>query len=309
MEKLKKLWKNEYFQTVLMIALMMIIVFGSWRISQLASGTEYPALAVASTSMVPTLNVGDLIIVQGVNPEQINAKPLTGDILVFRDKNNPENLIVHRAVNAEKIGDYYQFITEGDAVGTRDQFSPWNSSMLIGKVVGRIPWVGNLALLMQSQQNIYLFTVIIIILIVIFSIFPFGTEEKKEKKEIMICGKISIKMIYLLILNILFISFIIFSLLGTFTFWNPGAGTSHTGMYVTIYGMHSDVQFHERPPNVEDASLSQGFLTYTINCHTSEGIRTGVPTFSWAQAAIIILLVFDVWKLIKILRKQKEVEA
>jgi signal peptidase len=310
LEILKKIWKNEYFQTVITIVILLAFVFGFWHIVQFSLGTEYPALAVASTSMVPTLNVGDLIIVQGVNPEQINAKPLTGDIVVFRDKNNPENLIVHRAVNASKINGDYEFITEGDAVGSHDQFSPWNSSMLIGKVVGRIPWIGNLALLMHSEQNIYLFVIILIILIAILVIFPFETEEgEKKNKEKMIFGKISIETIYLLILNILLIAIIIFSLWGAFTFWNPGAGTSQTGMSVTIYGMYSDVQFHKSFSKVIRADISQGFLTYTINCRTSEGLRTGVPTFSWAQAAIIVLLVFDVWELLKFLRKRRKVET
>jgi len=163
---------------------------------------------------------------------------------------------------------------------------------------------------MHSQQNIYLFTVVIIILIVVVLFFPFETdEEEKESGEKLVLGKMSLKMVYLIILNIILIGFIVFSLWGTFTFWNPGAGSNSQGMTVTIYGMFSDVNFHEaHPNNVLEALLSQGFLTYTINCRLSEGLRTGVPTFSWAQAAIIVLLVYDVWELTKFLRKRKKTE-
>ncbi len=311
LETLRKLWKNEYFQTAITIILLLAFVFGFWHVTQTVLRTGYPALAVASTSMLPTLNVGDLIIVQGVPPEQINASYLTGDIVVFTDAKG--DLIVHRAVKVENISGEYWFTTKGDNVpGSKDQFSPWPASRLVGKVVGRIPWVGNFALLMHSQQNIYLFTVVIIILIVVVLFFPFETdEEEKESGEKLVLGKMSLKMVYLIILNIILIGFIVFSLWGTFTFWNPGAGSNSQGMTVTIYGMFSDVNFHEaHPNNVLEALLSQGFLTYTINCRLSEGLRTGVPTFSWAQAAIIVLLVYDVWELTKFLRKRKKmVEA
>lgn len=298
-----KLWKNEYFQTIITLIFLIALVFGFWYIAQTSLRTEYPALAVASQSMLPTLNVGDLIIVQGASPEEINANYLTGDIVVFKDAKG--DLLVHRAVKVEEISGVYWFTTKGDNVpGDKDQFSPWPSSRLVGKVVGRIPWVGNFALLLHSQQNIYLFTIVIIIIIAIFLFFPFETgEEKKEGEERLMFGKISLKMIYLIILNIFLVGLIIFSLWGTFTFWNPSAGSNSQGMYVTIYGMFSDVNFHKT--HSLEAFLSQSFLTYTINCELSGGeLRTGVPTFSWSQTAIIILIVLDAWNLVKILRKQ-----
>ncbi|RJS77777.1 signal peptidase I, partial [Candidatus Bathyarchaeota archaeon] len=147
LETLRKLWKNEYFQTAITVILLLAFVFGFWYVTQTVLRTGYPALAVASTSMLPTLNVGDLIIVQGVPPEQINANYLTGDIVVFTDAKG--DLIVHRAVKVENISGEYWFTTKGDNVpGSKDQFSPWPASRLVGKVVGRIPWIGNFALLM-----------------------------------------------------------------------------------------------------------------------------------------------------------------
>ncbi|MDH5460408.1 MAG: hypothetical protein OEW71_05190, partial [Candidatus Bathyarchaeota archaeon] len=82
--KLKQIWENEYFKTAIMIVLMIAIVFGFWYGSQLVLNTQYPGLAVASGSMCTvkgmrcdgwshpfetTLHIGDLIIVQGINPE------------------------------------------------------------------------------------------------------------------------------------------------------------------------------------------------------------------------------------------------
>ncbi|MEM3765775.1 MAG: hypothetical protein QXU46_01965, partial [Candidatus Bathyarchaeia archaeon] len=62
-ETLKKLWKNDYFQTAITIALIFLIVFSLYYSAQAVLGTPYPVLAVASGSMLPTLNIGDLIVV------------------------------------------------------------------------------------------------------------------------------------------------------------------------------------------------------------------------------------------------------
>jgi signal peptidase I len=298
---LKRLWKNEYFQTVMMIVLMVVIVFGFWYATRAALSTEYPALAVVSTSMLPTLNVGDIIIVQGVPASQINANYTTGDIVVYRMPSTPEKLIVHRAVDKVLNPDgTWDITTKGDNNARSD--SSFHESYLIGRVVARIPYVGNFVLFINALGNFYYFVIVIIIIInILFSIF-FDTDEKKEtaneesheKKKLF--GKLGIGTIFFIILNVLLIGFTIFSLFGIFTFWQIGADPPQ---YVAIRGMYADVQYHESFKisynNVSKAILSQGFLTYKIDCIVNGAIRLGVPTFSWMQASILILVILNLW--------------
>jgi signal peptidase len=300
-EALKKLWKNEHFRAALTIALIFVIVFGFYFSAQIILGTEYPALAVASGSMLPTLNIGDLIIVQKVDPAQINADKFTGDVLVFRDPRNPTELIVHRAVKiTEYEGGHYLITTLGDNMyGEKDQFSPWDSSMLIGKVVARIPYFGNLPLLFHSERNMYIFILaILVILAVLMLLFGFGNEEKsqEEKKQL---WKIDLQLIYFIAINFLILGFLIFSLWGSFTFWQPGASPPQA----TIRGMYSDLEFHKSFS--DEAYLCQGFMTYRIDCQVSGGTRLGVSTFSWFQFLILVLIFFDTWKLVDFLRTWK----
>jgi signal peptidase I len=309
---LKQLWRNEYFQTGVSVALVVIIVFGFWFGIQAALNTPYPALAVASGSMLPTLNVGDLIIVQGTPPQQINAQYMTGDIIVFRSPSRPEELIVHRAVRMELRDGVYWFYTHGDNNPSGEE--TFSQDYYIGKVVGRIPYVGNFSLFTHSMGNSYLLVVLIIIIAVIILMFPFTSgNENKPKEERKLFGKITLRMIYVLVLNGLLISIAVFSLIGALTFWQVGAQPPEN---VTIRGMYADIQFHESfkqsHNNITGILLSQGFLTYTINtinCVASDGIheatRLGVTTFSWAQAAIVVLLVFDIWELSRFIRKRK----
>lgn len=298
---LKKIWKNEYIQTAIMIALMVGAVFGLWYGSQLVLNTEYPALAVVSTSMLPTLNVGDVIIVQGVNAIQINADYYTGDIVVFRDPSKPDYRIVHRAVKIENTSNGYWITTRGDNVGgDKDQFSPWHESFLIGKVIARVPYVGNFSLLLNAYGTFYYFVFIIIIIINIILSLVFSSEKDKTVEEPKKPEKINIGTIFFIIFNVLLIGFALFSVIGSFTFWQIGA---EPPQYVTIRGMYTDLQYQAtyKPPqsNINGAFLYPSIFTYQIDCLVNGNIRTGVPTFSWLQASILVLVVYDLWELNK----------
>lgn len=313
-ETLKKVWENEYVKTAVMVILIIAIFSGFWFGSQMALNTRYPALAVASTSMLPTLNVGDLIIVQGVNPAQINAQYITGDIVVFRNPNDPNKLIVHRAVKIEPKGDGdgYWITTLGDNVdgARKDQFSPWPSSLLIGKVVARVLYLGNFALLVHVQEGIWFLIILTMILIGIFFLFPSSTddgeettkeEEPREKRKLF--GKLDIEIVYLLILNSLIIGFVVFSVWGVFTFWQLGADPPQ---HVTIRGMYPDLQYH----GIFEKSvfLSQGLFTYKIDCMVDGAIRPGVPTFSWMQFSILILFLLNFKMLLNFVKSRKIVK-
>jgi signal peptidase len=292
-ETLKRLWKNEYFQTAITIALIIIMVFGFYFGAQAALGTPYPALAVASGSMLPTLNIGDLIIVQKIDPAQINADPngLTGDILVYKRGNE---LIVHRAVKIELRNEVYYITTRGDNSGADDP--AWPSTSLVGKVIARIPYVGNLPLFLHSERNMYILFLIFLVILIILML-PFGShgdetpKEEKQPIEEKPPIKIDLNLVLYILLSAIIVGFMIFNLWGSFTFWQPGA----TPPQATIRGVFSDLQFHEEFSS--GVYLSQGFLTYKIDWKVNNGIRLGVPTFSWFQLSIIVLAIFNAWKL------------
>ncbi len=196
---LKRLWKNEYFQTTIMILVIVGIVFGFWYGTRLVLNNDYPMLAVASGSMcIPygqscdgwshpfdrTLHVGDLIIIEGVKPEDIYAAPFnesgrSGDIIVFHSSYSDE-LIVHRAIARTVLpnGTVVSFVTKGDANPGQDQ--PIPASKVVGKVILRIPWIGHLALYMRNSTGILLIVALIIILIVVEFILPILTGKKTD---------------------------------------------------------------------------------------------------------------------------------
>jgi signal peptidase I len=214
---LKKLWKNEYFQTVIVIGLIALAVFGFWYGAQAVLNTPYPALAVVSGSMcIPydgacdgwlsvthpfarTLHKGDLIIVQGVNPRELNTNYPDSDIIVFHEPSNPNELIVHRIVAVDVVNGTWYFRTKGDGnsrtkwpdTPSPSEYDPWQTNgvpgvredLVVGKVVMRIPWLGHLVLFMRNSIGLPLVIVLIIIIVIIEFVFPLLREKKPSEQK------------------------------------------------------------------------------------------------------------------------------
>ena len=197
---LKRLWKNEYFKTAIMIILIIVVVFGFWYGSKTVLNTQYPALAVASGSMgrlpgprcdgwthpfEPTLHVGDLIIIQGANSEEIKAAPYPdGDIIVFHRLSASGELIVHRAISKEERNGTWYFQTQGDGNSGPDSQTPnIPEDNVVGKVIMRIPWIGHIALLMNNSSGIFIIAFLLIILVIVEFIVPVLSGRKGEVEQ------------------------------------------------------------------------------------------------------------------------------
>lgn len=84
---------------------------------------------VLSSSMYPTLNIGDIVVIKEKDPEEIVAGEKYGDILILKGpryfyengvdpiiwNNLPHDFpIIHRVINKIKIGELWYFQTKGD---------------------------------------------------------------------------------------------------------------------------------------------------------------------------------------------------
>lgn len=202
--RLGRVWGNEYFQTVVTVVVIVGLVFGFWYGVRLALNTQYPMLAVASGSMhlpqntecdgwshpfAHTLHTGDLIVVEGVNPEDIYAAPLnesgrSGDIIVFRAIGS-DDLIVHRAVGKVVQSGRIFFITQGDHNTVPGPSSPTPAENVIGRVVMRVPWFGHLALQLHNSTGWLVIVALIVLLVVVEFVLPevWGKKPEAEPDE------------------------------------------------------------------------------------------------------------------------------
>jgi len=133
--------------------ILALSVLEAYLTMALVLGNFTPLMVVPSWSMAPTLNVGDLIFVVGVDPRNVNV----GDIIVFYvpapyDRYTPSP-IVHRVIEVNVEGGEIYFRTKGDNNPSADA---WRvpSGNLIGRFAGRIPYVGLPFLFLKTPPGI-----------------------------------------------------------------------------------------------------------------------------------------------------------
>lgn len=146
------------------IIIVAVGVAAIWFGLQLAFGTQNPFYVVSSGSMIPVLEVYDVLVVQGhVSFDDIKI----GDIIVFNRPNGHDRVIVHRV--AEVLDDNPKTIrTKGDAnpgsIPGTDY--PITKEEYIGKVVYVAPQIGYITRVLTPPINYIIIAVIIGIMIV-----------------------------------------------------------------------------------------------------------------------------------------------
>jgi len=113
------------------------LMVGSYPVAFFGEGL---VVQITSRDMIPTLKVGDVVLVQPVSGiSAISASYETGDIVCFHahEPSSPDELIVYRAVEKRSDG----LVTKGDH---KASLYPWiiTDEELVGKVVtmNSLPW-------------------------------------------------------------------------------------------------------------------------------------------------------------------------
>ncbi|MCL4430556.1 MAG: hypothetical protein M1167_07360 [Chloroflexi bacterium] len=206
----KKLWRSDYFKTALAIALIIAVIVGFFVGMQLVLGTSVPVRVVESGSMcVPydgacdgwshpfdhTLHVGDIIIIQKVNPADLNANYPNSDIIVYKNPNGVTP-IVHRIVSEQEINGTLYFKTKGDGNGPITWPAVPNyydnipdsrgvpQDLVEGKVILRIPWFGWITLFMRGNSwALPVVIALIVLLVAVEFVLPLAKDKKKKTAQ------------------------------------------------------------------------------------------------------------------------------
>lgn len=156
------------------IIIVAVGVAAIWGGLVVVFGTQNPFYVVSSGSMIPVLEVYDVLVVDGKVPFNDIQ---TGDIIVFHRPNGHDRVIVHR-VAAILNDDPKTIRTKGDAnpVSIPGTDYPITSDEYIGKVAYVIPQIGYVTRVLTPPINYIIIAVIIGIMIV--------KQYSKSKKDI-----------------------------------------------------------------------------------------------------------------------------
>ena len=155
---------------ILIIITILAAFFLAYVGLRLFLATDNPFIVIASGSMSPALEVGDVIIVQGVPPTSIQI----GDIIVFDSPQKTQT--IHRVTQIQtQSNGTILFKTKGDANPTEETY--WTPEQNVhGRVSYRIPWLGWLALIPTIP------IAIAIIIIIIILIWPEKSRKRRKWK-------------------------------------------------------------------------------------------------------------------------------
>ena len=138
---------------------------------------------VSGTSMLPTLEDGDLVVLVPATPSSVHL----GDIIVYGPPCSVSGFaIIHRAVTIFSNG---SIITKGDNNFATDQkggiaVSPVEPDCIIGKVVFVVPYLERIASLPYGVN--YFIAILIIVVILFLELYP----DKRQQPDSSVGGKV-----------------------------------------------------------------------------------------------------------------------
>lgn len=156
--------KDKKFSLIKDIAIIVIGVVLIWFAVKVVFNVDNPFYVVSSGSMIPVLNVGDILIVKDGNT--FNSLKV-GDIIVFNRPQGGDRVIVHRIIEiSDRFGENV-IVTKGDA---NDGIIPGTDFPIrekdyIGTVAYTVPKIGLVLKYLNPPVNYIIIAGIIGILI------------------------------------------------------------------------------------------------------------------------------------------------
>lgn len=173
--KVGRLRKNPTARVLLLIVILFAATYGGVKLLRVVLHTESPLMVVSSQSMVPTLNVGDIILVRGVDPQTVAV----GTIIIFHSPYDYSMPIVHRVVAIDNQGGMTFFETKGDHNQVRDGWKV-PAANLMGVFIAKVPYVGLLSLELRGPLGV---TVIILLVALILAVEYRESKPSRAKSR------------------------------------------------------------------------------------------------------------------------------
>ena len=170
---LKIIWNVIYTFMFLIVLLMLLVVVMQRVTDNSITIGGIRMFTVATGSMKPVYEVGDVLISKEIEPEEIKV----GDDIVYRGKKSSFSgkIITHRVISIDKQEDgNYKIVTKGTANQKEDP--EINQTQVYGKIIYKVK---TLSYIGRITQDIYVFYFIIFV--------PIGLLIFKQIKNIVNC--------------------------------------------------------------------------------------------------------------------------
>ena len=178
--KALKIIGNILYILLFVIVLLMLVVVILQRVSDNSiSLGGYRLFTVATGSMEPKYEVGDILISKEINPKDIQI----GDDIVYRGKEGSFNgkVVTHQVVSIRDEEGNKKIITKG--IANTEEDPEIDGTQVYGKVIYKVQ---TLSFISQIIKNIYVFYFIIFvpIAIIIFRQIRYYLRKDDDEEEL-----------------------------------------------------------------------------------------------------------------------------
>lgn len=189
LEKLKKIKENKILKTMwnilytvmfLIVVLILIIVVAQRVTNNNITIGGIRIFSVATGSMVPVYNVGDVLVSKEIEPEKIKV----GDDIVYEGEKSSYKgkVITHRVISIEKQEDEnYKIITQGVANNQEDP--EISQTQVYGKIIYKIHILSYLSKLTKNVYGIYIIIFILVGTLTYKNIKNIINRENEEEEN------------------------------------------------------------------------------------------------------------------------------
>ena len=159
---------------IYVICLILVIYMVSFSIQKIknpnktTSFCEYKTFIIASNSMTPNLNIGDIVFIKE------NEIIHNGDIITYKLNNST---VTHRVIEIINSDNKKMYKTKGDANNMTDT-ELVSEDQIEGKYIFKIAKLGIITSFFQGKNGIILLVVLTIILLILI------TPKKRKSKSI-----------------------------------------------------------------------------------------------------------------------------
>lgn len=189
LKKIKKIKENKALKIIgnilysilfLIVVLMLIIVIIQRTSNNSISIGGYRIFAVATGSMVPKYEVGDVLISKEIEPSEIKV----GDTVVYKGEVGgfKDKFVTHQiqSINKQEDGTY-KFITKG--ISNIEADPEISETQVYGKIIYKVKTLSLISKLISNVYVFYFFVFVPIAIIIYKQIRNLIREDEEEDED------------------------------------------------------------------------------------------------------------------------------
>lgn len=187
LEKLKKIKENKILKTIgnilytllfILVVLMLLVVVMQRATNNTIAVGGFRMFSVATGSMIPVYEVGDVLISKEIDGEDIKV----GDDLIYQGKKGSfaGKIVTHRVISIEKQEDgNYKIITQGVANNAADP--EIDQTQVYGKVICNVKILGLIGKLVRNVYTFYFILLIPVAVLIVKNVRNIMNFDKEEE--------------------------------------------------------------------------------------------------------------------------------